>query len=686
MTTNEAEVRPILCSAGVEPGTDRTPAATMHYTHTDKVRFVDGLPEKLSGWKSYNFDDGGVLFGKCRSIFSSDVNGRAYVLYGTHTRLYASLGSERVNITPLETTNTAIANSLATHYGTLASNPITTIDGSTTITVADADADRYRAGDTITLSGSASVGGIPDTDINGDQIIRSIVTGGYTITVATAATSSTTGGGASIVRTSGLIRATAASHGQSEGDRVKISGATTTGGILNTEINAEHIIRNVAAGTFDFMTDGTATSSVSGGGGASTVYYKQIPAGEEYNTGGQGYGVGRYGVGRYGTALTSATAIRYMRTWYFDRYGDYLLASPGHGGGIYQWDGDFDVAPVLVTNAPTDINYFFVSDNILITFGSTNENQIYTSNQNNITQWTGSSSNQVYQDNIEGAPRLWSALNARGVNLIFCDGRCYTFQYIGLPNIWDIERLDDNVGIIAPNAGIVVNGVPFWMGQNNFYMWDGSSVRVVPSNTSNQCTCIDYVFNDINLGQRQGIFCWYNEKYREIWWHYPSQGSLDPDRVVRLCLSDMSWTIDTFDRTAAERPSITEAYPYLCSSSGIVYQHELGNDADGAAMSWTLTTKRLSEEAFSKNAGFLSAIIPDSIQSDDVYVIVSSYQWPSSETAIQQKGYTVPEGSERINTMQMGRFWTYTIYGSALGQSWKMGVWHEEIQRAGNIK
>ena len=56
------------------------------------------------------------------------------------------------------------------------------------------------------------------------------------------ATSTGSGGGASVVRASGLVNVTSASHGQADGDRIKIDSATAFGGISLGEINAEHII------------------------------------------------------------------------------------------------------------------------------------------------------------------------------------------------------------------------------------------------------------------------------------------------------------------------------------------------------------------------------------------------------------------------------------------------------------
>jgi hypothetical protein len=304
MTTLAAELRLIEGMSGVHPDTDTTPFDTQHYTFAKGIRFFNGKPRKIGGWNNLAFERGELMIGVARAMFSAFLTNRAQSVIGTHKRLYSLLGQQLVNITPLLTTSTPAANSLATLYGTLGSNPIATTNGSGTIVVTDTSASRFRVGDIYTLSGSTNVNGILAASINAPQVIRAI--GANTITIFTngTATSTGSGGGASVVRASGIIRVTSVAHGQAEGDRVRISGAAAAGGIGAPLINAEHIIRNVLTDSFDISVAGTATSSVSAAGGASTVYFKQIPEGFENESFGQGYGMGRYGVGLYGVSKT----------------------------------------------------------------------------------------------------------------------------------------------------------------------------------------------------------------------------------------------------------------------------------------------------------------------------------------------------------------------------------------------
>jgi hypothetical protein len=674
--------RPLEILAGVRPLTEGTALTTRHAIASDKIRTVNGFFEKIGGWLGIDFDNANSIVGKARSIFSTILNSVVVTTIGTDKRLYSLYGTTLLNITPLSTSSVAVANSLATLYGTLANNPITTVNGSKVVTIADANAGRLRAGDTATLSGANTTNGVPNTDLNAAQIVRSVAADGlsFTIIVATAATSSGSGGGASVVRRTGIIQVTKASHGLPDGDRVKLSGAADTGGILAAAINLEFIIRVTSSGTFDVMTATAATSSVSSAGGASTVYYPQIAAGLADETGASGYGAGKYGVGLYGTALTSSTAISLVRAWHTaaERFGDVILMTAGNQTGLYEWNGVTTAAPVLVTNAPTAINYAFVTNNIAVTFGAGGvENRIKTSDQGDRTNWTSSSTNQVFVDDIEGAGRLLSHVNVSGVNLIFTRSQSYTFRWIGGLAVFEIKPKDLNIGIISPMARVVVNGIAFWMGENNFYMWRGGNIEIMPANSQAQSTLLKYVFENINRSQLSKCFAWHNPKFNEIWFHYPSEGSNEPDRIARVNLHDFSWTPDTMNRTAAEYPNISLTYPRLINSTGMLYYHERGVDDDGAAMVWSLTSPDM---VSGKNNATLVGLIPDSVQTGTVTVNVAGRRYPQSTQPTATKTLEFEPDTEHVPYTSSARLWRYTFSGEEEGQNWTMGMWFEDLQ------
>jgi len=669
---------PIEILAGVEPSTDKTEATTKHYVFSDKIRFKDGLPEKIGGWVGLDYDLGDSISGTPRSLFSYVISGIPRYLIGTNTRLYDLTSSSTTNITPVKTATVAIANSLDTYYATLANNPIATTNGSTTLIITDA-AHKFEVNDTVTLSGAATTNGVPDTDINIAHLVRAVTTNTYSIIVSTAATSTGSGGGASVVRSSGIITVDAAANGLANGDRVKILAAANTGGITAAQINLEHIVRDVATNTFDIVTAGTATSSVSNGGGASTTYQKPIDSGSVDAAAASGYGAGLYGVGLYGVSGVSSSIIA-PRIWSHDRFGDLIVSTPGQQGDVYSWDGTTTTAPAKVTNSPP-ANYVFVTNSICVVLGydtgatAAAGNAISWSAQSGLTNWTTA---EAGSDKIEGAGAFLTHASVRGENLLFTLTQTYIFRFIGGQFIFQTVQLDNSIGCIAQNARCVANGIVYWMGLNNFYMYRGGNVEVIPSNSGSESTILDYVFSDLNYAQQSKIFAWYNPQFREVWIHYPSSTSDEPDRVARVNIDEKTWCPDTLDRTAAEYPSIITQNPYLITEGGVVYIHENGLNDDESAMAWELKTNRIFGGTDTIEH---AAFIPDYTLTGNMTVLLETRDYPLSSVQSSET-YTATSSTYRISTEQGGRYWQYTLSGSAVDQQVQFGQWFDEVKKS----
>lgn len=675
-------IEPLRILAGVEPSTDRPNTTTQHYTFTKGIRFKEGFPEKVGGWQSLDLNDGDSIEGAARTIFSYEDDRTERYLIGTHSRLYDLFGTAATNITPLQTTAIAVANALDNYHATLGNDPISTTSGSTTVTFTDT-AHKFQAGDVVTISGATTTNGVPNTELNSDHFIRSVTANTYSIIVNTVATSTGSGGGAAVVRASGYITITDASHGQQDGDRVKVNDATDVGGILAAEINLEFEIRNVTTNTFDIYTQGTSTSSVTGGGGASTTYQQQIDAGRIDAVGGIGYGVGLYGAGLYGVSGTS-TGTFPPRVWSHDRFGNLTISTTGEQGDVYEWDADISTAPVKVANS-VPANYIFVSDSILVILGYDNAlgqeagNGITWSDQGDRTNF---STGQSGSDVIEGAGTFVSQANARGENLLFTDNQTWTFRYIGGELIWQTVLLDPSIGIIAQNARVSTNGNIYWMGIDNFYMWRGGNVEVIPSNSSAECTALNYVFNDFNYTQRQKTFCWYNTEFREVWWHYPSSASDEPDRIIRVNIDTFEWTIDELDRSAAEYPVAITRNPLLIAdidNNNTLYLHENGVNDDGNGLDWSLDSPFIFG---GDNLVTLNSYIPDYTLTGTITATVELKEYPLAGVL---KSITVSldntSTSDKIQLDAAGRFTQYRLSGNELDQEFRLGQWYQRVSR-----
>ena len=147
------------------------------WTDSDRIRFINGLPQKIGGWKHHVST---TFSGICRGLLAwQDGSSVARIAIGTHTKLYAVEATTFHNITPIRATSGL-------------TNPFSVSSGSATVTVTDS-VHGAAAGDSVQISGASAVGGItPD----GTYAIATVVNGDvYTITHSSNATSTASGGG-----------------------------------------------------------------------------------------------------------------------------------------------------------------------------------------------------------------------------------------------------------------------------------------------------------------------------------------------------------------------------------------------------------------------------------------------------------------------------------------------------------
>lgn len=665
---------PLEISAGVQPDTDFTQQSTPHFVASDKIRWVDGFPEKIGGWLTITPDSGQVN-GCPRNIYSYNLNNNINYIIGTHSHLYNLFGSTLTNITPVENP-VSQNNVLSTFYGTLGANPIETVDGSSVITVTDVG-HILEESDQVVFSGSTNVNGITAAQINTTHTIANVTEDTYQLTVSGVATSSGSGGGAGVVRATRIVSVVLANTMMND-DNIEISGlGAPLGGIPEASINGVRRIKNVSGSGFDIIADAFATSSVSNAGGDIDIA-SQIPEGTCDPTTGVGYGLGLYGAGLYGTPKAAANPTL-PSVWSFDRFGNLIVLTQGNQTGLYSWDGTLTNLPSLVQNAPTAIDYTFVSNNIAVTLGASGVgNRIQWSDQANLTTWAETAENRAGQDDIEGAGDFISHAQLRGFNLLFTRDQVYSFRYIDRPFVWETRQIDPSRGLIARNARVVVNGICYWMGRDNFYLYRGGNVEIIPSNTINQSTLKKFVYENINDAVESKIFAWYNEEFNEIWWHIPQSGENEPDLVVTFNIRTNVWASHNLNRTAGEYPNVLSTFPILANIDGTIYQHERGNNDVNDPLRWTLTTPFFNSgtEPFA-----LGGIHFDSIKTGSISVDLNTKFYPRGDVATTT--YDIAEEIDKIAYRRRGRYWQYVVSGEELDQEWRSGLWYQEVKKSG---
>ena len=508
---------------------------------------------------------------------------------------------------------------------------------------------------------------------------------------------------------SAIITVTDASHGAFQGDFVTFSGATSLGGnITATLLNAEYEITEIlSTDTYTITASVSANSSDTGNGGSSVVGAYQINTGSDISFFDFGWGTGTWGQSTWGTPRSGVTGISLAsRVWQFDSFGEDLICQL-QDGQTFLWDlsAGTTVRAAQVTGAPTKSKFALVSspDRHLVLFGTettigdpATQDPMFVrfSDQEDINTFTESATNTAGGQRLTDGNEIVTAIRSRGQILIITDTSLHGMQFNGPPYTFGFNQLGANCGCSGPHAAIDVNGVAFWMGIEAFYVFDGT-VKKLPS------TVQDYVYEDINLIQRNKIYAGLNSKYNEVTWYYCSNSSNFIDRCVTYNYVEDTWAIGTLSRTAwqdygaYDNPLATDYDPTgaestittiygLTAGRAQVYQQEKGINADGQALSAFITSGYF-DIGDGDNVMLMRKFIPDfKDQQGDLAVNLFLRSYPqATATNSSLDPYTISPTTDKIDTRARGRQIQLKITSSAVDTNWRYGTLRVDIQPDG---
>lgn len=538
--------------------------------------------------------------------------------------------------------------------------------------------------------------------------LKYMIEEGTAFTDVTPIRSTTAAGDVTFAATNGsaVITVTDTNHGCVDGDYVTFSGAVTLGGVITADIlNAEYQITLVTSSTYTITASVAANASDTGNGGASVVGAYQINIGLDIFVSGVGYGAGVYGRGGYGSASTISVGAQ-LRLWSHDTYGEDLIASV-YGGGIYYWDASVGGRMVALsalagaTQAPTQTNLVIVSDNDrhVIAIGCDNLGgsgafdpmQIRWSDTEAPEIWGPTATNTAGDLRMQSGSYAIAAVRTRQEILIWTNKTLYSLQYVGAPLIFGLNALGESHGIVGPNAAIDVDGTVFWMGQDQFYVFDGG-IKVL------NCTVWEHVYKNINWSQVFQCFATTNYRYKEVWWFYCSAASDIIDSYVIFNYVENNWVYGSLARSAWLDSPLRQ-YPMAADFNNRILYHESSVDDESGDTAAAITSY-IETADFDIDDGdsysFVKRILPD------INFGQSSTSTPSADITLKPRNFPgQAQGSSTAKTVTAtaispeslytnelfvrvrGRQMSLRISSDTLGTWWQLGVPRIDIRRDG---
>ena len=585
----------------------------------DKIRFIDGYPEKLNGWARYSPTN---VTGTCRALFGYVTSfSDDFLAIGTNSKVFLEVGENFNDITPIRSTTSA------------GDVTFSATNGSSTITVTDTSHEA-ETGDFVTFSDAASLGGnITAVVLNQNYEITKVDDNTYTILARNF------GGDAILANSSDSGNGGGATVGEYEVNvglgEISFGYGWTTGtwGRLAWGAGSlRPIINPLTVWFFDNFDNDLVMNVATNSKGA--IYYWER-----------------------GTSAdpTSALGTRAV-----------LLSSRPNASDV-----------------PAEVGQIMVSqvDRHLIAFGATpfgggdfDPLLIRFANQDEPENFTPVRTNSAGFIRVSSGSRIITAFRTRQEILVYTDVSIHSMQFLGTDDVFGLNELDDNISVASARCIAGASNVVYWMGADKFYVYNGR-VDTLP------CSLRDYVFNNINFNALAYVYAGTVEAQSEIWWFYPTADSTTNNAYIVYNYKDNIWFYGNLNRSAWLDSHVRQ-YPQAVGDN-ILFDHETSNDADGSAMSsfitssdfdigdgdkFTLVKRIIPDVDFSGSEG----------AEPTVKLTVKPRNFPGNKSGTNEADQRVIETDVNVYTEQVfmrarARQLGFKISSDKLGTKWQLG-------------
>ena len=728
---------PFLTVKIVPPGVHTVATPTLVQTSiiaSDKIRFRQGLPEKLGGWSTFVSDGApGVI----RDLWAwADIN-------QTNQYHLSMAGDQGVFIVsgnyPEGGAMTGLAYDQTPQYfittpvltGTPSTSCFQTFLGSSQVTIFDPQGNvtPYMS---ITLEVPVSIGGVVIWPGN-YPIISSQSTTQYTIqtnipTSASLPTAATGGVVPQFAMTQGspLVTVTFPNHGLVAGNQFAVGVPTLvpTGGTPQVLLSGFYtVLGNPAptATTFCFNAENLAPSTSSGtyygnlGGKTQITYWVvkgQQPVGAGWGNATWGQGLApaatppqnsAYGQGSPPPPITgSKVTPMHGDEWEQENFGSVLIIHP-QDQPLFYWDPTTGVLGAQqLWQGPAVAHGFFIAmpQQMIVCYGASvgatqDPMLVAWCDAGDMTDWTASPSNMAGTFRLSRGSQIVAGIQGPQQAMLWTDVGLWLMSFIGYPDVWGFGEIARGCGLFAKKSIGVLGPAVFWMAKDAFWMYVNGGTQII------DCDVWPTIFKNMKTGyDAEGeaytnhIRCLVNTGFNEIAWHFPSYASVDGenDMYVKYNIAEKAWDYGWLGATAGVDQNVF-GHPLFALNATLpgnyspphyqVMQGEMTDDANGAPLQYSFQTGFFSLTE-GEDKVFVDYMIPDfkwarwrqpqtvSAQVQMTFFATDFPDDPGEEVATDGP-YTVTNRSQAIAPRIRGRYFSMQVAGNDLGSFVRLG-------------
>lgn len=296
-----------------------------------------------------------------------------------------------------------------------------------------------------------------------------------------------------------------------------------------------------------------------------------------------GYGSLSYGFSSYGISRPgSLERVEAVFTWGFTNWGFWPIAvARGRAYELFIKDAD-DLELTPIVGSPVGAFDVLVTDErFVMTFGKiTDHLLIEWSDREDYTNWTPTVTNEAGNYRLTGRGKLVRGVTTRNRILVLGEVDAFVGQYLGPPYVYGFDRIAESCGLVAANAVAATERFAVWLGQYNFWIYDGE-VKELP------CEIYGYFIDDLNDTQISKTVAFTLARQSEIWFLYQSKDSQtdEHDSYIVYNYALQVWYFGRLNRSFGMDAGLMR-HPMMVTHDGFLFDHEVVNVERGNELSY----------------------------------------------------------------------------------------------------
>jgi hypothetical protein len=258
----------------------------------------------------------------------------------------------------------------------------------------------------------------------------------------------------------------------------------------------------------------------------------------------------------------------------------------------------------------------------------------------------------------------------------------------GINFYWKYDLITCQTSIMSSQCVIEYDGIFYWCGVDRFLSYNGV-VQEIP-NTANQ----NYFFDNLNYAQRQKVWCTKVPRWGEIWWFYPRGDATECTDAVIYNVREKIW-YDAGEADGARRSAGTFSEVFrkpIWGGTGVnstggytLWQHETGTDEI-----YTTTVNAVRSSFTTNNLGWVTGgpgnpqlsgdnrwlrierVEPDFVQSGDMNLYVTGQGYADDAEQISEP-YVFDKTTLKIDMREQRRLLRLKFESNTFNGDYYMG-------------